>query len=575
MTNEAAGNAAPDATTRLSRPAADDFQPDVADEPQPAEETVVLPAARRIPVDFAGDPTREPTAFTPPRETADSSRATPDIHLMPGVSMSGRYRLLLSHGGPEGLAFWQALDTVLDRQVALTFVDPDATLPPDDVQEILARTLRLGRIEMPGIARVLDVIRVESGGLIVSEWLRGGSLHEVAATSPSALGSARATQSLAAAAEAAHRGGVALSIDHPSRVRVSIHGHVALAFPATMPHATPQDDVRGIGAALYALLVNKWPLEQAGEPSGLGPAEVDPDGVPVEPRAINHQIPFQISAAAARAVQEGGGITTATTLLNLLQQATAVADRTEVISPVAEPAPPPPTQERRERFRGWAGTSAPNAETRARRRRVLLIGSGVFGAIMVVASLVLASFLSNFLGNGPLSLNKGGLLGLNPSTSHSSAPGGMVKPLSATVFSPKGEADNREQANLAIDGNPNDAWTTDVYRDAVPFPPFKNGVGLLLQLPEPTKLAAVGLDVPSTGTKVEIRAANTATPAQLEDTTELSTPPGGVLMQPGHNNIQISNAQPTSTVLVWISVLGTTNGKSQSALSNITLQAAS
>ena len=380
------------------------------------------------------------------------------------------------------------------------------------MQAILSRTLSLGSIEMPGIARVLDVTRPESGGLIVSEWLRGGSLHEVAATSPSALGSARATQSLAAAAEAAHRGGVALSIDHPSRVRVSIHGHVALAFPATMPHATPQDDVRGIGAALYALLVNKWPLRAGRRAQRVGPAEVDPDGVPVEPRAINHQIPFQISAAAARAVQEGGGITTATTLLNLLQQATAVADRTELISPVAEPAPPPPTQERRERFRGWAGPTRPTPSAPGR-RRVLLIGSVCSARSCWWRSLVLASFLSNFLGNAALSLNKGGLLGLNAIHFPLIGARRMVKPLSATVFSPKGEADNREQANLAIDGNPNDAWTTDVYRDAVPFPPFKNGVGLLLQLPEPTKLAAVGLDVPSTGTKVEIRAANTATPA--------------------------------------------------------------
>ena len=35
-------------------------------------------------------------------------------------------------------------------------------------------------------------------------------------------------QTLAAAAEQAHRSGVSLSIDHPNRVRVSIEGDVAL-----------------------------------------------------------------------------------------------------------------------------------------------------------------------------------------------------------------------------------------------------------------------------------------------------------------------------------------------------------
>src|SRR6202035_4945239 len=142
-----------------------------------------------------------------------------------------------------------------DRQVALTFVDPDGALPHDVLQDILSRTMRLSRIDKLGIARVLDVVHTGTGGLVVAEWIRGGSLQEVANTSPSAVGAARAMQTLAAAAEAAHHAGVALSIDHPSRVRVSIEGDVVLAFPATMPDISPEDDIRGIGAALYALLV--------------------------------------------------------------------------------------------------------------------------------------------------------------------------------------------------------------------------------------------------------------------------------------------------------------------------------
>src|SRR6202011_3715822 len=124
----------------------------------------------------------------------------------------------------------------------------------------------------------------------------------------------------------AYRSGVLLSVDHPSRVRVSIEGDVALAFPATMPGWTPEDDVRGIGAALYALLIDRWPLSESGEPSALARADLDPAGNPIEPKPVAHEIPFQISAAAARAVQAGSGITTASTLLNLVQQVTAEAD---------------------------------------------------------------------------------------------------------------------------------------------------------------------------------------------------------------------------------------------------------
>ncbi len=534
--------------------------------------TVSPPASGRPPADYGGDPTREGLPFDVPREPPiEAATSDEDVHLIPGATIGGgRYRLLVFHGGPPNLQFWQALDTALDRQVALTFVDPDAALSDEDLQKILDRTLRLSRIESPGVSRILDVANTGSGGLIVSEWIRGGSLQEVAETSPSPIGGARAMQSLAAAAEQAHRAGVSLSIDHPSRVRVSVEGDVALAFPATMPDATPEDDIRGIGAALYALLVNRWPLPEAGVRSGLEPADVDAVGEPVEPRAIDRAIPFQISAAAARSVQVGGGIRSAPTLLNLLQQATAVADRTELISPVNEPeAPPRPTRVRSE--------ASVDPDTAARRRKGLIVGLSVAGAIIIVALIVLASVLSRIFGDvGGFSKDD---LGLNaPSTSagggsrSSGGSGTTIKPVKATVFSPEGEADAPDQAALAIDGNSSTAWPIDTYTDPVPFPNFKNGVGLMLQLSQPSTLGEVTINLNSTGTAVEIRSSQTPTPSSLDDTTVL-TP--ATTLKPGSNTIKVDNASPTSNVLVWVSTLGQVNGESRSDIAEVTLKAAS
>ncbi len=150
-------------------------------------------------------------------------------------------------------------------------------------------------------------------------------------------------------------------------------------------------------------------------------------------------------------------------------------------------------------------------------------------------------------------------------------PGPIVKPVSATVFSPDGAPDNPQDAKLAIDGNPNTAWSTVTYMDAVPFPKFIQGMGLLLHLSEPTALSAVTIDVSSTGTQVQIRSSPTEAPAKLADTTELTpTTP----LQPGHNRIAVHNRTKTANVLVWISTLGTTNGESRTAISEITLQAA-
>ncbi|GJF13518.1 murein biosynthesis integral membrane protein MurJ [Mycolicibacterium cyprinidarum] len=560
------GPSVPDAA---ARPSADDFRPDVPDT-FGANATPLEPATTKLP--SAGSthpPAGEPPAFDPPREPAgDAAHAAEDAQLIPGAMIANRrYRLLVFHGGPPHLQFWQALDTALDRQVALTFVGPAGTLPERQVQEILTRTQRLSPLNMPGVARVLDVTSTGSGGLVVSEWIRGGSLAEVADTAPSPIGGARAIQSLAAAADAAHRSGVALSVDHPSRIRVSIEGDVALAFPATMPDATPEEDIRGIGAALYALLVDRWPLPESGEPSGLAAAERDPAGQPIEPRAFDREIPFQISAAASHAVQQGGGIRSAPTLLNLLQQATAIADRTDHIAPVEVTEP-------ETRNGGWLG-SASDPEAEVRRRKHLMVGLGVAAVVVVVAVVLLASVLGRIFGDVGDGLG-GDELGLNtPSSSEIATPGGdgsVIKPVRATVFSPGGEADAPALAGLAIDGDPTTVWPTDTYSDATPFPGFKNGVGLMLELSKPATVGSVTINVDSTGTAVQIRSSSTATPSALDDTTALTKP---TTLKPGSNTIEVDDASPTSNVLVWISTLGSVDGESRTDVSEITLKAAS
>ena len=544
-----------DATAKIPRPSAADFQPDVAG--RPTENFAVSGANFAV------------------------SGARSALPLAPGATVAnGRYRLLVFHGGPAGLQFWQALDTALDRQVALTFIDPERRMSPEQVEAVLTRTQQLSRVQRSGLAHILDVTPIDNGGgLVVSEWIRGGSLREVAATSPSAIGGARAIQSLAAAADEAHRAGVALSVDHPSRIRVSIDGDVALAFPATLAQASPADDVRGIGAALYALLVDRWPLPETGTPSGLPPADRDPSGEPVEPRAINGAIPFPISSAAIRAVEPGGGISSAPNLLHLLQQATAQAERTQRPEPVAPSAPAAasPAAATAPAMAPQPGPREPDRrpddpEAQAQRRRRLMIGIGVGAAILAVALILLGTFLSKIFGDVGGGGLKGDQLGLNTTTAAGKeATGPMVKPVAATVFSPGGGADAPNLAGLAIDGDPATVWPTDTYTDPVPFPGFKNGVGLMLQLPEATVIGSVTIGVSSTGTQVQIRSASSASPATLDDTTLLTGP---TQLKPGTNTISVPSAAPTSNLLVWISTLGQVGGKSRTDVSEITVRAA-
>ncbi|MBX7434460.1 serine/threonine protein kinase [Mycobacterium sp. Y57] len=152
-----------------------------------------------------------------------------------------------------------------------------------------------------------------------------------------------------------------------------------------------------------------------------------------------------------------------------------------------------------------------------------------------------------------------------------SGPGPVVTPTSATVFSPGGAPDHPDEAGLAVDGNPDTAWHSDTYVDAKPFPVFKQGVGLILQLPESTGIGAVTIDVASTGTEVQLRAADSADPAGLDDTTPLT---GDVALQPGQNRISVDDHTPTEDLLVWIPTLGTIDGQSRTEISEITVESA-
>ena len=208
----------------------------------------------------------------------------------------------------------------------------------------------------------------------------------------------------------------------------------------------------------------------------------------------------------------------------------------------------------------------------------MLIGVGAGLAVIVVALLVLASVVSKIFGNVGGGLNKDEL-GLNGAL--------VVRVVVGSEFRarrqrrqthqgdgllPRRRCRQPGQAGQAIDGDPSTSWSTEVYTDAVPFPSFKQGEGLMLQLPSPTVVGQVTIDTPSTGTKVEIRSASTPTPSTLNDTTVLAP---AFPLKPGHNVIPVRAGSPTSNLLVWISTLGTTNGKSQASISEITVQAAS
>src|SRR5699024_11722647 len=83
-------------------------------------------------------------------------------------------------------------------------------------------------------------------GIIVADWTRSSDLTDLLGHSQqqplSPVKAARMTRALADTVDAAHQSGLILGIDHPQRLRVTVDGHLRIAFPGPSPDATLRDD---------------------------------------------------------------------------------------------------------------------------------------------------------------------------------------------------------------------------------------------------------------------------------------------------------------------------------------------
>ncbi len=465
--------------------------------------------------------------------------------LVPGASIGGgRYRLLSDHGETHGMQFWQAHDTRLERDVALTLVpmEPDARISAAEQTDILTRTLRLGRISSPGMTRVLDVVKSGLLGIVVAEWTPGQSLREACEGGDDPIAAARAVSVLAQAAEEAHDNANTLSIEHPDQIRISNDGLAVLAFPGTHGASDVESDVRGLGAVLYAMLTGRWPLGSGDAAiGGLEPAVRGDNGRIVDPATIHPDMPYEISAVTMRALGADRGVRTAATVQHVLEQACEGYSDTDFVPAV--------------RIGQKVVEVSPE-----RNRRTWMVLAGL-GAVTILLLGFIGSWLMGLLAGGPTggSSLADQSFGLTSASAAPGEPGPTSKPaepdgspLIATnvaVYSPDGEADNPDDAGLAIDNDNKTKWQTDQYFQN--FPALKDGVGLILTLPKESRVLNAIIETDTPGSVVEIRTARSSNPASINDTKRV----GGAELKDGINNIKVNVNEDVRYVIVWITSL--------------------
>lgn len=495
----------------------------------------------------------------------------------PGLMLTGRYRLRARVGADlaAGAEFWQAEDTVLRRDVAVTLLrilagehgaiggDEDPT-GAHRAEQMIIRSLRSGSFEHPGCARLLDVLAPGEAGLpddvlgaAVTEWVTGRSLAEVVAEGLiRPLAAARAVAPLAEAAEEAHRRGFVLGCNHPQRVRITPDGRARLCFALPRPDLTPADDVRGLGAVLFTLLTSRWPLSGADAArAGLPSADRTTGGALEAPSTVRPGVPVELDAVCTGTLgpeSAPGHVHTAAAVRQLLGTAVAEDDRVALFPPAHDGVPSSPGDVWQDRGR------APATPDPVRRRNLTIGLVALAVAVLVVLGYVAVQVTSVFTGPaGPVIVveddQPAAAAPPPPEDQPEPAAGGPVEISAATVVDDVGDRDNAGQVDLAVDGDPATAWGTFTYDQQ--FPALKPGVGILVSFDSAVQLADVTITSPSPGTEIEVRAAPSAD-AGVDDTEPIAD----ATLDQGTTVVDLGGSQPVQHVLLWVTGLADDGG---------------
>jgi len=147
-----------------------------------------------------------------------------------------------------------------------------------------------------------------------------------------------------------------------------------------------------------------------------------------------------------------------------------------------------------------------------------------------------------------------------------SAGGQPIAILSATGFDPQGDGQEKNtQAPRVYDGNPATAWTSEGY-NSVDFGGLgKKGVGVLLDLGQPTSVHQVSIVLGNGPVDVTVYA---ATRASLDGATVI----GSATAASGQIQLSATSAMPSAQyVIVWFTTLAPGGGRFRASISEIAL----
>lgn len=406
---------------------------------------------------------------------------------------------------------WRAHDEVLARPVAVLLV------PTDDSRaaRVLGGARVAARLMHPALVRVFDAGEEPGVVFVVTEYLGGGSLENQLRLAP--LEPAAAIDLVAEVASgvaAAHAAGLCGLSPAPRSVLFTSTGLPRLsgtllealpdpAVPSAAPSAAARADTVALAQLLYAGLTARWPGTR--ELSALPSAPVA-EGRLLSPRQIRGGVPRDVDALVSRAMGD-----------DLVHRGLPDIGSPAAFAAALEPLRTLPTAGHPY---GADTAPIPAVDPRARgvpRSRLMPATRGTKVGV-AIGAVVLAVVIAGLLHSGPANyLQFSRQPAPSNTTSATSTPsnkaGGSVVPAAVSEFDPYGDHTDPHVSEVprAYDGNPSTAWHTQTYTSP-DLGKLKPGVGLLVDLGTPRKVAQVHLQLIGQGTTVELLAGSGSTP---------------------------------------------------------------
>jgi eukaryotic-like serine/threonine-protein kinase len=245
--------------------------------------------------------------------TTQTSASSAGGRAVPGTIIGGRYQLRAAIGNGGMGTVWQAVDTVLRRDVAVKEVVLPPGMPPGERDSMHERTLREARaaaaLSHPSVVQVYDVVTEDGRPWIVMELLQARSLSEIIISDGPLSGRAVSKIGIAllGALEVAHAAGVLHRDVKPANVLICADGRCVLTdfgvarMPAESnltqpgmvlgsPHFIsperaigakfgPPSDLFSLGVTLYTAIEGRPPFDK-GDPFETMRAIVEEDPLP-------------------------------------------------------------------------------------------------------------------------------------------------------------------------------------------------------------------------------------------------------------------------------------------------------